>query len=263
MWSAGAASVGSSSFTGNWATYGGSIRQTAGTLAVSGTTFAGNGYGPGGYQITTGGGAISRDGGSATISGSTISGNWASYGGGFDHTSGTTTLTNVTISGNAAVGGGGFDQGGGSITLVNTTIAGNSASFFAGGIANRLGTLALTNTLLAGNLNPGTKAGFNCYKAVADQQLQHLQRPDLRLRHRSRQRRCPAWPAQNQRRRHGDPYAVARQPRRGRRHRRRLSGDRPARHHAAAGPGLRYRRRRGDRQGPADFGVPAAGRALS
>jgi hypothetical protein len=74
----------------------------------------------------------------------------------------------VTISANQAVGGGGFDQGGGSIDLTNVTIAGNEAPFFAGGIANRAGTLTLRNTLLSGNTDSDDDGAYNCYQAVAN-----------------------------------------------------------------------------------------------
>jgi hypothetical protein len=96
-----------------------------------------------------------------------MSDNWASYGGGFDHSDGTTTLTNVTLSGNSAVGGGALDQRGGSIALTNVTIDDNRAPFFAGGIANRLGTITLKNTLLLNNFNSQNNQPSNCYKPIA------------------------------------------------------------------------------------------------
>jgi predicted outer membrane repeat protein len=163
----GSTAMSRSTFSYNYAAFGGGIRQEGGDLNLTDVTFTRNGYTIKGAEVTTGGGAISWNGGNATLNNVTMSGNWASYGGGFDHDNGTTALTNVTLSGNSAVGGGAFDQSGGSIALTNVTIAGNQAPFFAGGIANRGGTITLKNTLLSNNLNPDNKLGANCYKPIA------------------------------------------------------------------------------------------------
>lgn len=163
----GSAQVLQSLFRGNWASYGGAIRQTGGSLTLTDVTLSGNGYAANGTKITTGGGGISLDGGSATLSRVTLNNNWASYGGGLELDSGTLSLTNVTFSGNSAVGGGAVDQGGGSATLTNVTITGNSAPFFAGGYANRAGLLSVKNVLLSENLNPNNSQSTNCYLPIA------------------------------------------------------------------------------------------------
>jgi hypothetical protein len=165
--SSGTTNVSRSTFSYNYGAYGGGIRQEGGDLNLTDIAFTRNGYTRSDSQVNTGGGAISWGGGNATLEKVTMSNNWASYGGGFDHDNGTAILTNVTMSGNSAVGGGAFDQGGGSITLTNVTIAGNQAPFFAGGIANRGGTISLKNTLLSNNFNPQNNQGSNCYKPIA------------------------------------------------------------------------------------------------
>jgi predicted outer membrane repeat protein len=154
-------------FDTNYSAYGGGIRQEGGDLSVTDVSFVHNGYTATGLEVNTGGGAISWSNGTATLNGVTMSDNWATYGGGFDHDLGSATLTNVTIDGNNALGGGGFDQGGGSLSLVNDTITHNAATFFAGGISNRAGSLTLLNTLLSANINPNNDQSANCYKPVA------------------------------------------------------------------------------------------------
>ena len=153
--------------TGNWAAYGGAIRQEGGELTLTDVTLARNGFALNGAKITTGGGGLSWGSGKATLTNVTINGNWASYGGGFDHSGGTTTLTNVTISGNSAVGSGAFDTDNGSLALTNVTITGNSAQFNGGGAGNRGGTLAVKNVLLADNLNSSTGKKWNCHAGLA------------------------------------------------------------------------------------------------
>jgi predicted outer membrane repeat protein len=163
----GITTISRSTFSFNYGAYGGGIRQEGGALNLTNVTFTRNGYTRSGTQVNTGGGAISWGAGSATLTNVTMSNNWATYGGGFDHEDGTTSLTNVTLSGNASLGGGALDQGGGSIALTNGTIAGNQGQFFAGGIANRGGTITLKNTLLANNFNPQNSQALNCYKPIA------------------------------------------------------------------------------------------------
>lgn len=163
----GTTKVSRSTFSYNYGAYGGGIRQEGGNLNLTDVAFMRNGYKFSGIQVASGGGAISWVGGDATLNGVTMRDNWATYGGGFDHDNGTTSLTNVTLSGNKSVGGGALDQGGGSIALTNVTIVDNQGQFFAGGIANRLGTLTLKNTLLSNNFNPQNNQSSNCYKPIA------------------------------------------------------------------------------------------------
>jgi predicted outer membrane repeat protein len=163
----GTTKVSRSTFSYNYGAYGGGIRQEGGDLNLTDVTFTHNGYTPSGLQVASGGGAISWGAGSAMLNSVTMSENWATYGGGFDHDNGTTSLTNVTLSGNKSLGGGALDQGGGSIALTNVTIVGNQGQFFAGGIANRLGTITLKNTLLSNNFNPQNNQASNCYKPIA------------------------------------------------------------------------------------------------
>jgi predicted outer membrane repeat protein len=163
----GTTKVSRSTFSYNYGAYGGGIRQEGGDLNLTDVAFTRNGYTPSDLQVASGGGAISWGAGDATLNSVTMSDNWATYGGGFDHDNGTTSLTNVTLSGNKSLGGGALDQGGGSIALTNATIVGNQGQFFAGGIANRLGTITLKNTLLSNNFDPQNNQAANCYKPIA------------------------------------------------------------------------------------------------
>lgn len=144
-------------FKNNWGAYGGAIRQNAGTLNVTNSTFSKNGLNAAGVKINTGGGALSFDGGTATITHSTFEGGYASYGAVMDMVKGNASFINVTMSGNSAVGGGAIDQGGGTTSLTNVTIYDNEAGFF-GALAFRNGTMTVKNSVIA-----GTEGIENCY----------------------------------------------------------------------------------------------------
>jgi len=147
--------------------FGGGI-YNGGTLAVSGSTIAGN-------QVNFNGGPAVGGGifnsGTLTLLGSTISGNSVTgssgfaVGGGIYSNSATLTVTNSTISGNTASAGGsgvggGLLVGGGTVTLTNSTISGNSADGQGGGVYSSSSNATLANNIISGNSAP---SGSNFY----------------------------------------------------------------------------------------------------
>lgn len=127
--------------------YGGGIANN-GTLAVTNSTFSGNGA----YK----GGGIYNDG-HLTVMNSTFSGNysyWEGSGGGiYNQEYGTLIVTNSTFSGNSGDrSGGGINNHLGDLTVTNSAFLGNTAFCGgAGGGIRNTGTLTVTNSLFSSN----------------------------------------------------------------------------------------------------------------
>ncbi len=129
---------------------GAGIRQTAGSLTITNTTFTGN--------VARGGAALWVEDGTASISDSLIDGNTMNdppgaeeQGAAAIHVStGNVTITDSTISNNAGSGtGGGVSNFGGDLSIDGSTIVGNTAQF-GGGVFSS-GTTNIVNSTISGN----------------------------------------------------------------------------------------------------------------
>ena len=128
---------------GNSATGLGGGVLNRGNLAVSGSTFSGNG--------AASGGAIANSGtATVTMTRSTLSDNTASGSGGGIHNLGTLRVTGSTLSGNGAASGDGIHNGAGDTSLRNTIVAnipsGGDCSIGGGTISDGGYNLSLDRT---------------------------------------------------------------------------------------------------------------------
>jgi large repetitive protein len=124
----------------------------AGTLTVTGSTFANNSAGgvPSGGN---GGGAIFASSGVLTVRNSTFAGNTSAPGGAINANDGTVTIDRSTFSGNSALGattGGAVFINNATVTITESTISGNQSAGGGGAVFNNA-TLTATNTIVAGN----------------------------------------------------------------------------------------------------------------
>lgn len=155
-------SVANSIFTGNTATSnsatglgGGAIYSfAAGTIVtISGSTFNGN------QEIggSGGGGAIRNRAGSMTITNSTFSNNTAAAGGGAVQNSSVMSISGSSFNGNTTTGSGGAigNNGAGQLTVSHLVVNGNSAQIDGGGLyyqPNTAGaTLSVTGSTFSNN----------------------------------------------------------------------------------------------------------------
>ncbi len=137
---------------GNRANTGGGIYQSNGTVTLYRSTLSGN-------SAFNEGGGIHQDEGDLTLTDSTVSGNSALTGGGFGNHFGEVTIGNSTLSANSARHGGGIRNYVGTVTLTNSTLSGNSASLTGGGILTFLPNVTLTNTIVANSTSGGNCDG--------------------------------------------------------------------------------------------------------
>jgi parallel beta-helix repeat protein len=164
LYSGGAMSIQSSTFTGNHSVNsGGAIKfYDVGPTSVTASTFSGN--------SSSRGGAIKfYKSGVTTVTDSTISGNSASFNGGgmfFYKQAANSTISGSTISGNTSTSHGGgifFYKGAGTTTISNSTISGNSVTNGGGGgIVLYVQTLVIDNSTVTGNSAPlgGNQGGI-------------------------------------------------------------------------------------------------------
>jgi Right handed beta helix region len=159
----GSTNIHRSSFTQNWAMFGGAIEQLGGQILADDLWFYGNGYDLSGTPTTVNGGAIEIYAGNANLGDLTLSGNWANTGGAL-YLLDDTFLTNVTISGNHADIAGGIEQFSGHATLTNVTIYQNTATSGAGGIHRAVestGPVTVRNTIIANNTGGNCSGAFD------------------------------------------------------------------------------------------------------
>ncbi|MBN8279839.1 MAG: hypothetical protein J0M16_04455 [Gammaproteobacteria bacterium] len=134
---------------------GGGIRNSGGTLALSGIALTGNstsGFGGGGLY-NEGGGVVGIE--SSTIAGNVLN-NAFNGGAGIANADGTVTIANSTLSGNVSTGFGGAIFTADALDVTSSTIAGNSASGSGGGIASLFGgAVTARNTVVALNTGAG------------------------------------------------------------------------------------------------------------
>ena len=131
---------------------GGAI-DTAGSLSVSGCTFANNYAGGNQTGGGNGGGAIFVDSGALTISNSTFTNNVSSPGGAIALFSGALTIRQSTFTGNSTQdgkAGSAIFVNSGTLAISNSTVSGNSAPGNGYAIFSNA-TLSLANTIVAGN----------------------------------------------------------------------------------------------------------------
>jgi hypothetical protein len=172
----GSATLISSTITGNSASRGGGIYNTAdtnknfgtyGVLNLSNTTISGN-------SAEIGGGIM--DDGVTLAKNTTFSKNSANYGGGlyisYSGLYGHTQLTNCTISGNSAASrGGGLISGlRTNVALHNTTISGNAAQVGGGIFVTSKGAVGLNQSLVSGNKAPESSEIYNFPGSDYDEQ---------------------------------------------------------------------------------------------
>jgi hypothetical protein len=140
--------VSGSSFAGNSAGDSGGAICNLGTLAVNNSTLTGNFAG-------SAAGIFNTFAGTATISNTIFSGNSAlGYGGGMEN-DGMALVSGCTFSGNSVVifNGGAIENGiGGMLTVQDCTLTANSAGFRGGAIANEaFANLTVSDSTLSGN----------------------------------------------------------------------------------------------------------------
>jgi len=167
----GALSVDASTFTDNFAGFGGAIANVDGSVSVNASTFTGNSANVRGAAIWNGGLNTVL-----TVNASTFTGNSALVGGGaiFTQSRNLVTVTNSTFSNNSADGGAGgaiFTRGGqpggeaiGGLNVTASTFAGNHADGSSGEggaiFASGSGGAAIRASTLAGNhANNGGRGG--------------------------------------------------------------------------------------------------------
>ena len=144
IYNAGAATLSSTTISGNRANVGSGI-YSSGTLQLTDVTVDSNN---GSYSNSRGGGISAS--GTVTITNSVISNNKASSGGGIQAT-GTFVLSNVRLSGNSASLGGGIAFESGSLEMNDGCVLQNNTSEFSGGGIDAKAAFLLRNATFIGN----------------------------------------------------------------------------------------------------------------
>lgn len=135
---------------GNSSPQGGGFSNLLATATLTGCTLSGN-------SAPDGGGMFNQ--GTATLVSDTFSGNSASFEGGGLFNFGTAALTDCTLSGNFALDGGGIASDvGGTLIVSGSNFSNNSASTGDGGAIITASTTALTQTTFTAN-SAGNQGG--------------------------------------------------------------------------------------------------------
>ena len=134
-------------FTGNFASYGGAIRNFEGFAVFSECTFENN--------SSDYGGAINNNQSTPSFIDCTFTGNFAEESGGgmYNRSDSRPSLTNCTFNSNSSAGdGGGVSNDLSTPTLVDCTFTDNTAETSGGGLYNRASSPLLSNCTFSGNV---------------------------------------------------------------------------------------------------------------